>query len=143
MRLQVAILVAAAAPSVLAGRGELRPLTRRGDVALAAGHYNDATRAYSEALELAPESYLLLYKRATAYMSQNQHSRALADFDKVLQLTGDEFDKALFMKARLFAQEGKWAEATKIATQYSQKNKGDSAAVDLVSLGIAHLDTGS
>jgi tetratricopeptide (TPR) repeat protein len=140
MWLQLAILAAAAAPSVFGGpNGSLRPLTRQGDSALAAGHYTDATRAYSEALELAPESYLLLYKRATAYMSQNQHSRALADFDKVLELTGDEFDKALFMKARLLAREGKWTEATKYATQYSQKNKGDSAAVDLVSRTLHHL----
>ncbi|KDN36945.1 hypothetical protein RSAG8_10479, partial [Rhizoctonia solani AG-8 WAC10335] len=136
MWLNYMLLAAAAAPSVLAGTRpggrELRPLTRRGDVALAAGQYNDATRAYSEALELAPESYLLLYKRATAYMSQNQHSRAMADLDKVLEFTGDEFDKALFMKARLFAQEGKWAEATKYANQYSVKNRGDTAAVDLL-----------
>ncbi|CAE6471239.1 unnamed protein product [Rhizoctonia solani] len=140
MWLHYMLLAAAAAPAVLAGTRpgpgpggkELRPLTRRGDVALAAGHFNDATRAYSEALELAPESYLLLYKRATAYMSQNQHSRAMADLDKVLEFTGDEFDKALFMKARLYAQEGKWAEATKFANQYSAKNKGDAAAVDLL-----------
>ncbi|CAE6460645.1 unnamed protein product [Rhizoctonia solani] len=152
MWLHYVLLAAIAAPTVLAGAKpgarpgarpgtragarpggtELRPLTRRGDVALAAGQYNDATRAYSEALELAPESYLLLYKRATAYMSQNQHSRAMADLDKVLEFTGDEFDKALFMKARLFAQEGKWAEATKFANQYSVKNKGDAAAVDLL-----------
>jgi DnaJ family protein C protein 3 len=142
MWLNYMLLAAAAAPAVLAGARpgsarpggkELRPLTRRGDVALAAGQFNDATRAYSEALELAPESYLLLYKRATAYMSQNQHSRALADLDRVLEFTGDGFDKALFMKARLFAQEGKWAEATKFANQYTVKNKGDNAAVDLVS----------
>jgi DnaJ family protein C protein 3 len=58
----------------------------------------------------------------------------MADFNKVLELTGDEFDKALFMKARLYAREGKWAEATKFATEYSQKNRGDTSAVDLVSL---------
>ncbi|KAF8759672.1 DnaJ molecular chaperone homology domain [Rhizoctonia solani] len=130
------LLAVAAAPAVLGGTRpggkELRPLTRRGDVALAAGQFNDATRAYSEALELAPESYLLLYKRATAYMSQNQHSRAMADLDRVLEFTGDGFDKALFMKARLFAREGNWAEATKFANQYTVKNKGDNAAVDLL-----------
>ena len=136
MWLQIAFLGALAAPSVLGSGLEspgLRPLTRRGDALLAAGQYTDATRAYSDALELAPESYLLLYKRATAYFSQNRHSQATADFDKVLELTGDEFDKALFMKARLYAREGKWAEATKYATEYSQKNKGDTSAVDLVS----------
>jgi len=135
MWLQIAFLGVLAAPSVLASGLEspgLRPLTRRGDAHLAAGQYNDATRAYSDALELAPESYLLLYKRATAYFSQNRHSQALADFDKVLELTGDEFDKALFMKARLYAREGKWAEATKFATEYSQKSKGDTSAVDLL-----------
>lgn len=135
MWLQIALFGALAAPSVLASGLEspgLRPLTRRGDAHLAAGQYNDATRAYSDALEIAPESYLLLYKRATAYFSQNRHSQALADFDKVLELTGDEFDKALFMKARLYAREGKWAEATKFATEYSHKNKGDTSAVDLV-----------
>ena len=142
MWLRCMLLAAAVAPAVLAGTRppgtELRPLTRRGDVALAAGQFTDATRAYSEALELAPESYLLLYKRATAYMSQNQHSRALADLDKVIELKGDDFDKALFMKARLYAQEGKWTEATKWANQYTAKNRGDNAAVDLVSDRLLH-----
>ncbi|KAG8732814.1 hypothetical protein FRC10_000600 [Ceratobasidium sp. 414] len=127
--------LALAAPGIF-GQGiekpGLRPLTGRGDAHLAAGQYTDAARAYSDALELAPESYLLLYKRATAYFSQNRNSQALADFNKVLELTGDEFDKALFMKARLFAREGKWTEAAQFARQFSEKHKGDTAAVDLL-----------
>jgi DnaJ family protein C protein 3 len=135
MWLHVALLAALAAPGALGqavGTPGLRPLTARGDANLAAGQYTDAARAYSDALEIAPESYLLLYKRATAYFSQNRHSQALADFDKVLELTGDEFDKAVFMKARLYAREGKWAEATKFAREYSEKNKADTGAIDLV-----------
>ncbi|QRV87103.1 DnaJ domain protein [Ceratobasidium sp. AG-Ba] len=110
----------------------LRPLTGRGDAHLAAGQYTDAARAYSDALELDPKSYLLLYKRATAYFSQNRHSQALEDFNKVLELTGDEFDKAWFMKARLFAREGKWAEAADFARKFSEKNRGDAVAADLL-----------
>jgi DnaJ homolog subfamily C member 3 len=85
--------------------------------------------------ELSPNSYLLYYKRATAYLSLSRHTPALDDFDKVLELTEGGFDKALFMKGRIYAKEGRWGPARQMVTAYTKKaaTKSDTDAVDLVS----------
>lgn len=82
--------------------------------------------------EQSPTSYLLYFKRATAHLSLSRHEPALADFDKVLQLTGGTFDKALLSKGKIFAKEGRWTEARDMIKAYSRKNIGDRAAGDLV-----------
>ncbi|OSD01882.1 hypothetical protein PYCCODRAFT_1368404 [Trametes coccinea BRFM310] len=110
----------------------LVPLIARADTLLTAGQFNDAARAYSEAIEQSPADYLLYYKRATAYYSMGRHPAALADFDKVLSLTNDTFDKANLMKARIFAKEGKFAEARDALRKYSTKVKGDSASQEVM-----------
>lgn len=65
---------------------------------LSEGSYNEAARAYGEAIgedaqvivadeaELDPYSYVNYYKRATAYLSLGRHSAALDDFDSILRL---------------------------------------------------------
>ncbi len=60
---------------------------------------------------MAPNDYLLYYKRATAYYSMNRHPQALEDFDRVLDLTSQSFDKAYLMKARIHAKEGRFPAA--------------------------------
>lgn len=82
--------------------------------------------------EQSPTSYLLYFKRATAHLSLSRHDPAIADFDKVLQLTGGTFDKALLSKGKIFAKEGRWPEARDMIKTYSRKNIGDRAAGDLV-----------
>jgi DnaJ homolog subfamily C member 3 len=84
------------------------------------------------AAELSPASYLLYFKRATAHLSLSRHEPALADFDKVLELTGGTFDKALLSKGKIFAKEGRWVEARDTMKAYSRKNIGDRVAGDLV-----------
>jgi DnaJ homolog subfamily C member 3 len=64
----------------------------------------------------------LYYKRATAYFSLGRHANALADFDQVLTLTSDTFDKAHLMKAKIHAKEGRWADAREALKHYQAKN---------------------
>ncbi|KAI0686160.1 hypothetical protein C8Q76DRAFT_761933 [Earliella scabrosa] len=110
---------------------ELIPLITRADALLTAGQFNDAAKAYSEAIEGAPE-YLLYYKRATAYFSAGRYASALADFDQVLALTNDTFDKANLMKARIFAKEGRFADARDALRKYTMKVKGDSGSQEVM-----------
>jgi DnaJ family protein C protein 3 len=122
----------------------LRNLVTRADVLLSTSQFNDAARVYSEAIELSPNSYLLYYKRATAYLSLSRHTPALQDFDKVLELTDGGFDKALFMKARIFAKEGNWTPARQLVTTYSKKaaKAAETETVDLL-FGISEGEVAS
>ena len=81
--------------------------------------------------EGAPE-YLLFYKRATAYYSAGRYSSALADFDHVLTLTNDSFDKANLMRARIFTKEGRFADARDALRKYTTKVKGDSGSQEVM-----------
>ncbi|KAI0771664.1 hypothetical protein BD413DRAFT_604422 [Trametes elegans] len=110
----------------------LIPLISRADTLLTAGQFNDAAKAYSEAIEQSPADYLLYYKRATAYYSLGRHPAALSDFDQVLSLTNDTFDKANLMKARIYAKEGQFAEARDALRKYSTKVKGDQASQEVM-----------
>ena len=172
----------------------LQPLINRANVLLSSGQYNDAAKAYSEAIgkssllllllcflgkmytaghdvgapgprapsvclppvirpckqlsiyiynysaEQSPLDYLLYYKRATAYLSMSRHAAALADFDQVLSLTSNTFEKAHLMKARIHAKEGNFAEARDSLKEYTTKNKNDPAAQEiLISVTEAEL----
>ncbi|KAA1478036.1 TPR-like protein [Dentipellis sp. KUC8613] len=110
----------------------LLPLINTANALLSAGQFNDAARVYTEAIDQSPADYSLYYKRATAYFSMNRHSNALADYDKVLSLTSDSFDKAYYMKAKIYAKEGRWSEARDALKTYSAKNKSDKAAMELL-----------
>jgi DnaJ family protein C protein 3 len=119
----------------------LQPLINRANVLLSAGTFHDAAKAYSEAIgtlgqimhllisplltssaEQSPVDPTLYYKRATAYFSLGRHAYALADFDQVLTLTSDSFEKAHLMKAKIHAKEGRWADAREALKHYQAKN---------------------
>ncbi|KAI0317606.1 hypothetical protein OF83DRAFT_1120519 [Amylostereum chailletii] len=110
----------------------LLPLINRANVLLSSGQFQEAANAYSEAIEQSPADPALFYKRATAYFSSNRHANALADFDQVLTLTNDSFDKAHFMRARIHAREARWAEARDALKTYQSKVKTDKAAMDFL-----------
>ena len=112
---------------------QLKPLVIRANVLLTAGQFADAAKTYSEAIELSPADYLLYFKRATAYLSQNRHAPALEDFDTVLKLTDGSFDGAVLAKAKIFAKEGRWNEGKDILTHFAKKHPEDKAAQELVS----------
>jgi len=103
----------------------LLPLITRANTLLSAGQFNDAVKAYSDAIEQSPADYVLFYKRATAYSALNRHQHALTDFDQVLTLTSDTFDKAYLMKARIHAKDGHFSAAREAIKKYGGRVKSD------------------
>ncbi|KAH7888252.1 hypothetical protein F5I97DRAFT_1866872 [Phlebopus sp. FC_14] len=106
----------------------LQPLIARADALLSAGQFSDAARSYTDAISLSPKDYLLLYKRATAYLSASRHASALDDFSKVLDLTSGEFDKAYMMMAKIHTKDGDWARAKSTLDTYCLQNIKDAQA---------------
>ncbi|KAF6754043.1 hypothetical protein DFP72DRAFT_1010136 [Ephemerocybe angulata] len=102
----------------------LQPIINRANVLLSSGHFGDAAKAYSEAIDQSPTDYLLYYKRATAYLSLQRHSSALEDFDKVLSLTSGTFDNAHLQKARIYLKDGAFSLARSSLSAYLKAKKG-------------------
>ena len=88
---------------------------------------------------MAPNDYVLYYKRATAYFSMNRHPQALDDFDKVLELTSHTFDKAYLIKARIHAREGEFPAARDAIKQYNSKIKDDPAVREIL-FGVSEAE---
>ncbi|EIN04261.1 DnaJ-domain-containing protein [Punctularia strigosozonata HHB-11173 SS5] len=109
----------------------LQPLINRANALLSAGHYADAAKAYSDAIEQSPADYVLYYKRATAYYSTSRHPQALADFQKVLDLTQGTFDKALLLSARIHAKDGAFTLARAALADFNRKVTGSREAAQL------------
>ncbi|KAK1218322.1 hypothetical protein PQX77_018993 [Marasmius sp. AFHP31] len=105
----------------------LLPLINRANALLSAGQFNEAANVYTEAIDQSPSDYLLYYKRATAYLSLSRHSLALDDFDKVLKLTGNSFDNAFLMKARIHLKEGDYTAAKSTLTTYLESPSTSSS----------------
>lgn len=130
----------------------LLPLINTANALLSAGQFSDAVKAYSEAIgasyfwfftcimlphqppseDLSPTDASLYYKRATAQFSLNRYANALTDFDQVLNLTSDSFDRAHLMKAKVHAKEGRWADARDSLRKFSAKVKNDNDAMALL-----------
>ena len=91
----------------------LQPLISKANLLLSSGHYADAARTYTEAIEQSPIDYTLYYRRGTAYYSLQRHSQSLADFEKVMELSSASggFDKAILMQGRIHLKLGAWTEA--------------------------------
>ena len=127
------------------------PASLLGMALLSTGTFHDAAKAYSKAIgtldqalhpslsilsrlaEQSPVDPTLYYKRAIAYFSLGRHANALADFDQVLTLTTDSFEKAHLMKTKIHTNEGRWADAREALKHYQAKN--DSIARELL-LGV-------
>ena len=88
---------------------------------------------------MAPADYLLYYKRATAYYSMNRHSQALEDFDRVLNLTTNSFDKAYLMKARIHAKDGAFSAARDALKKYSTTQPEDPAVREIL-FGVSEAE---
>jgi DnaJ family protein C protein 3 len=82
--------------------------------------------------ETSPADPSLYYKRATALFSAQRYDSAMSDFDHVLSLTSDSFDKAHFMRARILAKEGRFSEAKEVLKAYQVKVPADPSAADFL-----------
>ncbi|WRT65155.1 uncharacterized protein IL334_002098 [Kwoniella shivajii] len=97
---------------------------------LAEGSYIEAARAYGEAIDLDPTSYVNYYKRATAYLSAGRNTAALDDFDKILKIN-PSFAQAHLQKAKILAKEGEFEKAQSELKAYG-KSKSDNDSTELV-----------
>ncbi|WWC87303.1 uncharacterized protein L201_002191 [Kwoniella dendrophila CBS 6074] len=103
---------------------------------LAAGSYIEAARAYGEAIDLDPTSYVNYYKRATAYLSAGRNGAALDDFDRILEIN-PSFAQAHLQKAKILAKEGNFEKAQSELKAYG-KSKSDTESEELAhSLNLA------
>jgi DnaJ family protein C protein 3 len=148
------VSVLALAYSVFAESGGLenpglQPLIIRANGFLAAGQFNDAVKALTDALgepadlssctssksksatELSPLDYLLYYKRATAQLSLSRHAQALEDFEHVIRHSKGSFEKAYLMQGNIYLKEGRWKEAKEMMSLYKGKDKGAQDVVRL------------
>lgn len=71
----------------------------------------------------------------------NRHPAALADFDQVLSLTSNTFEKAYLMKARIYAREGEFALARESIKHYTAKgqSQADPAAQEVL-IGVTEAE---
>jgi len=74
-----------------------------GDTAFANGEFNSAVRHYTSAIDLDPSTVMLYTKRAAAYMSLRQHSQALRDLDRAVEMDG-KFTQGYLHRGRLHRQ---------------------------------------
>lgn len=95
-----------------------------GDRLLARGDSQSALRAYNQALDLDPNSFMTVHKRATTYLSMGRHQQALQDLDKLLDLKPD-FHQAHLLKAKIFAKEGDFDGAEQEVKKWLKHNKND------------------
>ncbi|KAK8963974.1 Heat shock protein STI [Platanthera guangdongensis] len=61
----------------------------RGNAAFSAGRFDEATRYFSEAIDLAPTNHVLYSNRSAAYASLNRYAEALADGRKTVEIKPD------------------------------------------------------
>ncbi len=107
----------------------LQPLISKANLLLSSGHFADAARTYTEAIEQSPLDYTLYYRRGTAYYSLSRHTQSLSDFEKVMDLSSASggFNNALLMQGRIHSKLGAWPEARAALKSYSSR---PSAAKD-------------
>lgn len=72
-------------------------VTREADQLFKDGKYREAIEAYDEYLATKPKDVKSLYNRGRAYEELGQLSNAKADFEKVLDLDGDNLNANLSM----------------------------------------------
>ena len=124
-------------------RSALLPLA---DARFKLGKFDEALAAYDEYLGAAgkddPMRFLALEGRATALEAKGDATAAVAAWDRMKEEAPDFADRALFGKARLLEQQGKWDEARKlyeqIKSEYGQSPVNRFASERLAVLNVLH-----
>ncbi|WWD21936.1 hypothetical protein CI109_106424 [Kwoniella shandongensis] len=111
-------------------------IVQDGNRFLAEGAYSEAARAYGEAIDLDPNSYVNYYKRATAYLSMGRHGAALDDFDQILKIN-PAFAQAHLQKAKILAKEGEFEKSKSELKAYGKSKKDVESDELLESVDVA------
>ncbi|CAI5455827.1 unnamed protein product [Caenorhabditis angaria] len=72
---------------------------------LARAQFADALTQYHSAVELDPNNYQAMYRRATTYLAMGRGKSAVSDLERVLELKPD-FDGARLQRANIYLKQG-------------------------------------
>jgi DnaJ family protein C protein 3 len=75
--------------AVDASLSEIERHLEMGKMFLSKGQFSDALTHYHAAVDLDPENYQTLYRRATVYLAMGKSKSALPDLDTVVKLKPD------------------------------------------------------
>ncbi|PGH16097.1 hypothetical protein AJ80_05312 [Polytolypa hystricis UAMH7299] len=89
---------------------------------LANGAPQDALLYFDVAISRDPTNYLTIFQRGATYLSLGRSAKALADFDRVLDIKPG-FEGALLQRARLRTRSGDWAGAKKDLTTVGKQGE--------------------
>jgi type IV pilus biogenesis/stability protein PilW len=106
-RLDEAVAVLEQAAQDLTYRKPAIPLSNLGYAHLQLGHTDRAITILNDAIRRAPNLCQARFVRGLAYSEANQPERALADFDVVIQLCGDEATGAYYQAGKLLLETDK------------------------------------
>ncbi|CDW54126.1 DnaJ protein subfamily C [Trichuris trichiura] len=88
--------------------GSLQEIERHlemGKQYLSKGQFSDAIMHYDAALELDPDNYMTLYRRATAYLANGRAKSAIPDLNRVVELKPD-FVAARLQRGNILLKQG-------------------------------------
>ncbi|KJH45683.1 tetratricopeptide repeat protein [Dictyocaulus viviparus] len=88
-----------------ADRNEINKHLELGKQFLSKGQFADALTHYHAAIELEPNNYQTLYRRATVYLAMGKSKAAIPDLDRVVELKGD-FTAARIQRGSVLLKQG-------------------------------------
>jgi tetratricopeptide (TPR) repeat protein len=88
-----------------AGDKNYKELYRQGAEHYKKGEYDDAIRLYSMAIELRPNSVILLFRRGCAYEKNKQYDNAISDLNKAIVLE-PEYTDAYYVRGMAYMNKG-------------------------------------
>uniref|UniRef100_A0A5S6QYS5 J domain-containing protein n=1 Tax=Trichuris muris TaxID=70415 RepID=A0A5S6QYS5_TRIMR len=100
---------------ITAADGSLQEIERHlemGKQYLSKGQFSDAIMHYDAALELDPDNYMTLYRRATAYLANGRSKSAIPDLNRVVELKPD-FVAARIQRGSILLKQGELDSAEK------------------------------
>ena len=107
IRIVILLLCLSVAGVTMATAGEknYKELYRQGAEHYKKGEFAEAIRLYSMAIDLRPNSVILLFRRGCAYEQNKQYDNAIRDLDKAIVLE-PEYTEAYYVRGMAYVNKG-------------------------------------
>lgn len=124
------LLFAALVFTALVGCSETGEVSKA-DQQFQAGNYDEAIKLYTEHLVLNPSNVIALYNRGRAYEENKEFEKALADFEKVLEIDQGHVQANLSMAMDLYFRQNDYANSVKYLNNAVDRDKNNAKAYTL------------